>query len=282
MSVTTLAEVTDQVQKYWSPVFTKRLRETLLLGSLVNKDYEGSITKGGDTVRVSQVVDLNGQLLTVGTDADTFDTEQLQTLKIDIKADKRALAALEFADLVELQSQIDREVVQDPMLFAMNKQINNYLFSMVAPSTSAPDHDLSGVATIDVAELGTIRQLAGEAKWMQDGRWFALMSPAYWAQVLTNSTLSSSLFVDDQPLVAGQKARKLMGFNAYEDNSRTGSYAVFAHPDFLHLVQQTSVQVKISDMHSQGKFGYKMSVDIVFGAALGIQGNVKHIRVTNP
>jgi hypothetical protein len=281
MSTTDLAVVQNQIQTYWSPVFTKRLREVHMLAKLVNKQYQGAITKGGDTVKVSQIVDMEGELLTVGTNADTFDTEQLATTQISVTANKRAVAALEFSDLVELQSQIDQQKVQDTMLFAIEKQINDYLYSLVSPSTSSPDHDLAGTSSIGTTELGSIRQLAGEALWAQDGSWFALMSPAYWAGTLTNSTLSSSLFVDDQPLVAGQKARKLMGFNAYEDNSRTGSYAIFAHPDFLHYVEQQAVQVKISDLHGQGKFGYKMSVDIVFGAALGIQGNVKHIRVTN-
>ena len=52
MSVTSLTEVENQVQHYWSPVFTKQLRESLLLGSLVNKEYEGEIKRQGDRVRV--------------------------------------------------------------------------------------------------------------------------------------------------------------------------------------------------------------------------------------
>lgn len=36
-----LADVTNQIQEYWSPLFTKELRESLLLGSLVNREYEG-------------------------------------------------------------------------------------------------------------------------------------------------------------------------------------------------------------------------------------------------
>lgn len=41
MAVTDLAAITNQIQKVWSPLFTKELREQLLLGSLVNKDYQG-------------------------------------------------------------------------------------------------------------------------------------------------------------------------------------------------------------------------------------------------
>ena len=41
MAVTGLPEVQYQIDKYWAPVFTQQLRENLLLGSLVNKDYQG-------------------------------------------------------------------------------------------------------------------------------------------------------------------------------------------------------------------------------------------------
>ncbi len=280
MSTTDLAIVQNQIQTYWSPIFTKRLRESHLLAGLVNKEYEGSIAKGGDTVKVSQIVDLNGQLLTVGTNGDTFDTEQLTTTQISIKADKRAVAALEFADLVELQSQINRSQVQDTMLFALESQINSYLYGLVAPTTT-----VTGVTAMDVANLGLARKYAGQKKWLNDGKWFALFDPSYWADMLTNTTLASSLYVEDAPIVSGQKARRLFGFNMYEDNSQPKSgtsYGLFAHPDFLHYVEQQAVQVKISDLHGQGKFGFKMSVDIIFGAALGIQGADKHYKVTNP
>jgi len=47
------------------------------------------------------------------------------------------------------------------------------------------------------------------------------------------------------------------------------------------MVTQTQVQIKLSDLHSQKKFGVLMSVDIIFGAKLGIEGNKKHIKVYN-
>jgi len=48
MALTSLQEVQGQVQEFWAPIFTKQLRENLMLGSLVSKEYEGSIKKGGD------------------------------------------------------------------------------------------------------------------------------------------------------------------------------------------------------------------------------------------
>lgn len=279
MAVIDLAAVNDQIQKYWAPVFTKRLRENLLLGGLVNKDYIGSIARGGDTVRVSQIVDVTGQLLTVGTDADSFSPEAITTTYVDIKADKRAVASVEFQDLVELQSQIDGTKVQDTLMFAMQKQMNDYLYSLVAPSTSAPDHEIASVTDFNSSQLGACRVLAAQAKWSMEGGWYALLSPQYYQDLLNSTTMISSDFVQDSPTVGGVIGSKRYGFNCFEDNSRTGDYGLLFHPDFLHMVQQTSVNVKISDLHAQKKFGFVLSVDTIFGAKLGNQAAVKHIRV---
>ena len=40
------------------------------------------------------------------------------------------------------------------------------------------------------------------------------------------------------------------------------------HPSALQMVMQQSMRIKISDMHSQNKFGFKMSADIVYGFSL--------------
>jgi len=282
MATTNLAAVNDQIQKYWAPVFTKRLRENLMLASLVNKDYEGAIARQGDTVRVSQIVDIDGQLLTVGTDADSFSPEAVTTTYVDIKADKRAVASVEFADLVELQSQVDRNKVQDTLMYAMSRQINNYLYSLVSPSTSAPDHLINGVADFNATQLGACRVLAAQAKWAEDNNWYALLDPQYYQDLLNSTTVASNEFgATDAPSIGGKIALKRMGFNVLQDNSRTVDQGLLFHPDFMHMVQQTEVQVKISDLHAQKKFGFVMSVDLVFGAKLGLQGDVKHIKVFN-
>jgi hypothetical protein len=97
---------------------------------------------------------------------------------------------------------------------------------------------------------------------------------------MDDSTLASADFVGtDKPTVGGQMAFPRFGFNLLEDTSRTGDYGLFFYPDFMHMVMQQEVRVKVSDLHAQKKFGYVISVDVVFGAALGVNGNVKHIRV---
>jgi len=280
MSQTNVAAVADQVQKFWSPLFMKELRASTLLPSLVNKDYEGSIQKGGDTVYVSQVNAPTGQNRIVGTDADTYSTEVLSTSRVAITANRRAVAAFEFEDLVDLQSQLSKEKsdIRDALVFAVGKQINDYLYSLVAPSTSAPDHLVNSVSAFDAAAVAANRLLAAQAKWEMSKGWWILADPSYYSDILAASTLVSKDYVGDEtPLVGGQLVNKRLGFNILEDNGLAVDQALIFHPDFMHLVMQQSIQFKISDLHPMGKFGYAISADVIYGAGLGINGNKKHI-----
>lgn len=295
MAVTNIGDVSNQVQKYWAPVFTRELRESLLLGGLVNRQYEGDMKRQGDTVYVSSITAPTGSLLTVGTDADVFASDQLSMSRISITANKRAVASFEFEDLAIIQSQLDSQdsELRTALMHSMNKQINDYLYTLVSPSTSSPDHSIASVTDFNASQLSAARLLAAKAKWPKDGKgWWCLVDPSYMSDLLNASTLTSSDYgANDAPVIGGQMALQRFGFNILEDNSAgilnagaatgTADVATLFHPDFMHLCMQTEVQVKVSDLHSQNKFGYVISVDVIFGAALGIAGNVKHIVVYN-
>jgi len=282
MAQTTLADVNYQIEKYWAPMFTKELRQSNLLASLLDKDYSGSIQKGGDRVRVSQINAPSGELLTVGTDADTFTTEKLSTSYVDVTANKRAVAALEFEDLVDLQSQIGSEEseIRQSLLYAINKQINTYLYSLMVPSASAPDHQIV-VTDMNSAAVSGARKLAATAKWPTSMPWYFVVDPSYYSDILDDTTLSSSDFGgQDRPMIAGQVALPRYGFQIFEDNSLSTDVGYAFYKDCVHLVMQQMPRFKISDLHSEGKFGYKISADIIFGAEVGISGDEKMIKYT--
>lgn len=284
MGITRVADVSNQVQKFWAPLFMKELRAKLLLGGLVNKEYEGEIKQKGDTVYVSQINAPTGELKTIGTDDNSFEAEALSTSRISIAANKRAVAAYEFEDLVTLQSQLEAEdsAIRDALLFAAMKQINTYLYSLVSPSASAPDHIIASAASSDLAsaDLITMRNLAANAKWLKNKPWYMLLSPDFYGDLLAKTVITSGDFAADQPAVSGNIAQSRFGWNIMEDDSLSGDYALAFHPDFLHLVMQTMPTFKVSDQHANKRFGYVISVDAIFGAALGIAGNVKHIKMT--
>jgi hypothetical protein len=287
---TNLQDVEKQVQTFWADMFMPELREAQLIGNLVNKDFEGEIRRLGDTVRVSQILAPKGELKTVGVDADSFNPEKLVTQYVDIKADKRAVGSFEFEDLVMLQSQIgnkDSEIRQ-ALVYSVQKQINDYIFSLVNPSTSNPNHLITGVTNFNAGEVSNLRKLASQAKWLRNKGWFILADASYYKDLLDAQTLTSADFVGDAPVVGGQIVSQRFGWNIIEDNSEglanlsgTGEDVALAfHPDFMHLVMQTQPQFKLSDLHPNKQFGFVLSVDVIFGCKLGIDGGIKHIKVT--
>ncbi len=288
MSQTNIVTVQNQIQKVWSSLFMKELRAKAKLAALVNKEYSGQIGKGSNEVRVTQINKPAGENRTIGSNADAFETEQLSLSYVDIKADKRAVAAYEFDDLSALQSQIDAESNGGPaseirlaMADAIELQINQYLYSLVAPSTAAPDHLRNSVSAFDKTELLALRLLKSQAKWDGAKGIWILADPSYYNDVLSDTTLTSKDYgADEAPVIGGQVVNKRFGFNILEDETLGVDQALTFHPDFLHLVMQTGVNFEISKLHSQKKFGFIISADIIYGAKLGIDGGKKHILST--
>lgn len=295
MTVTNIAAVANQVQEFWGAMFAQEFRETHMLPALVSKDYQGAIAQGGDTVYVSQINAPTGENRTVGVDADVFSSQGLTTSRIAIEANKRAVASFEFADLAYLQSQIGQKdsEVRAALLHAVGAQINNYLYSLVAPSASGPTHSVGSVSDMNSTQLSAVRVLAGKAKWTRNKPWYGLLDPTYYGDVMDDTTLASSDYSDDKPIVAGQVVQPRFGFNLLEDNTDglithltagtagSGDKAIFFHPDFMHLVMQTTPTFKVSDLHSNKRFGFVISVDVIYGAKLGIDGDEKVIEVYN-
>lgn len=46
MAVTKLSDISNNVQKFWSPLFVDELRENSVLPSLVMRDYQGDLKRG--------------------------------------------------------------------------------------------------------------------------------------------------------------------------------------------------------------------------------------------
>ena len=291
MSKSGLTEVNEQVQEFWSPMFMGELMESTLLASLANKSYEGEIKKGGDTVFVSQINRPNAERKTIGSGADSFNPALLSTSRVSITADQRITASFEFEDVVDLQSQIGDEnsTIRKALIESVQIELNNYLYSKVAPSSSAPDHVLTSVTDFNAAQLGAVRTLAAQAKWRKDGGWWLLADPSYYQDLLNATTMTSGDYVPDAAVVGGQIARQRFGFNILEDNSagllslQSGSAdaALAFHPDFLGLVMQKQPTFQVSSLHSNKQHGYVISVDMICGASLLVDGNVKHISIIN-
>lgn len=306
---TNINDVQNQVQQEWAPIFYDEFVEKAVLPSIVMRQPTNKagapieVPTGGDTVYVSQIDEATGETLTVGTDAQKFNPQKLTTTRVQIKADKRFVGSYEFTDLVEIQSQLGQadSPIRMALMQAFEKQVNNYLYSLVDVSTSTPDHLLNGVSDFNAAHLRALRVLAGQAQWPKNPQdWFTLADPAYYGDISDDTTLASGDYGgDDYPLITGELGKPRMGFRIIEDStdgllslltsnsnlslgsSATSDIALSFHRYFMHFVMQTQPTFRISDLHNNREFGYVISVDAIGGGVLAPNGNKKAIVTYN-
>jgi hypothetical protein len=294
MTVTNITDVANQVQKFWSPIFASKLKEETVLPSLVSKDYEGAIQNFGDTVYVSAITRPTAQRKTVGVgDYDSYSSQKMSTTRVSVQADTIIEAGFQIDNLAALQSQIGQQdsKIRQALFESLEIELNAYLYSKVAPSTSAPDHSISGVSDFNASQLSAVRTLASQAKWPVASRWL-LLDPQYYSDLLNVTALTSNDYAPDTPVVGGKFVLQRYGFNIIEDNSAgmgpgisptsaTSDLCLAMVPDWLLFVMQQGVTFKLSDLHSQGKRGYLLTAEMLVGASLGIEGANKHIEVYN-
>lgn len=294
MSATIVKEVEDQIQKFWAPLFVPELKESAILPNLINTEYSSNLQAHGDTVYVSMVEAAEGSRKQIQANGShtVIDSEKLKTQRVGIVADQIFSASFELDSLIDIQSQLGnpsgQSAIRNALLKGIELQINKYLYSLVSPSTSAPDHEIGSVTDFNFTQLQAVRKLASQAKWDRMKPWYLLLDPSYMNDFLSDQKNTSGDFVgQDLPLVGGQRPYSRSGFQILEDNSDamaqisagTEDMALAFHPDFLYMVAQSQPTFKLSDLHSNKQRGYLLTVDMIGGAKLGLQGNVKHIVV---
>jgi len=285
MSKTDLVALADQVSTQWSPLLMQELRENYPLPGIVSKAYQGEI-KAGQTVKVSQINAPSSTLKTIGTDADSYTANVMSTSSVDLVINKRAVSAYKFDDLTDIMtilSPSSNPQVREALMHDIGNQINDYLYSLIVPSTSAPDHLLGSTAAMSDTVMANMRELASAAKWPKNETMYHLMGVNYWSDFLADNDLQSNVFgFQDAARINGQAVQNRYGFANIEDNSAplvTSSIALV--PSAILYAQAYEPRFIISSLHPSGEFGYSMSVDIPFGATLSIDGDVKCIKVTS-
>lgn len=284
LGATKMADVAEQIQKFWGPLGMSQLYQENPMLSIVNREYEGSLKRQGDTVYVSVIKPLTGFMQTIGTDADTFSAEKIETVRTAIQATKVFSSNIELESLAELQSQLDsgNPRLRETMIRAINNKINSFLYSFVKSSIVDGSTGDSGVTAMSKTEFRGARVYAGSNKWPKDGNWFALLDPSFWGDVAIDSTLASMEFTGETPITQSMTMRKLLDFNCAEDNSLPTDQALFFHRDWLYAVMQTGMVWNVTDLRSNYKRGILLTCEMVGGAAKNAYiGDTLHYPVYN-
>lgn len=287
MGKTTVKDLEEQVQKYWSSLLLDELKEDSIIVNLLNKQYENAISKGGDEVYVTQIIRPQGATKTIGVgDYDTYSSEKLTTKRIGIKADKIFEAGFELDSLIDLQTQIQMESspIRNALKEAIDIQINNYVYSQISCTNYQ-----GSVTDFNATQVSAAKKYAGQKKWRKGPDWYLLADSSFHSDLINSQTLVSQDYVNDMPIIGGQMMNKRMGFGIFEDNSDglisliaklsgtdSEDVALAFHRDFMHLVLQTELSFKLSDLHANKQRGYLLTAEIIGGCKQGHDHNDLH------
>lgn len=266
MGVNGKTELDYLIPEIWSAKMYQELRNDVMFANIFSREYEGEIRNFGDTVNVQQIVAPTGEIIT--DDKAQFNSSTMQVNRIAITANKRASAAFEFTDMAQLQSMAFQQDAQEALLYAIRLKLESDIIAALVPSPSAPDHDIAPASASDLAaaDLGSIRTLLSAAKVPVSNRKL-LLAPSYYGDLLSKTQVTSSDFVAGNSAQQGVISQ-FMGFEIMEHNLLSADVGYAVHPSALLLVMQQDIRIKISDLHSQNKYGYLLSADMVYGFTL--------------
>lgn len=263
MGVNGKVELDNLIPEIWSAKMYSELRNDVMFANIFSREYEGEIANFGDTVNVQQIVAPTGEIIT--DDKAQFNSQTMVVNRIAITANKRASAAFEFTDLAQLQSMAFQADAQEALLYAIRLKLESDIIASLVPSATAPDHQISPASASDLAsaDLGSIRTLLSTAKVPVSNRKL-LLAPSYYGDLLSKTQVTSTDFVNGNSAQQGVVSQ-FMGFEIMEHNLLASDVGYAVHPSAMLLVMQQDIRIKISDLHSQNKYGYLLSADMVYG-----------------
>jgi len=266
MSVNGVTELDYLIPEIWSSQMYSELRSNIAFANIFSRQYEGEIKSLGDTVKVQQIVAPTGEILT--NDKAQFSSSNMSISQFTVVANKRASAAFEFTDLAQLQSLSFQQEAQTALVYAIRLKMEQDIITGLLPSTSAPDHTIApaSASSLAAADLGSIRTLLSTAKVPLDNR-FLLLAPSYYGDLLSVTQVTSSDFVSGNSAQSGVISA-FMGFQIMEHNLLSTDVGYAVHPSAMQLCMQQEIRVKVSDLHSQNKYGFLLSADMVYGWTL--------------
>ena len=265
MAISGVTELANRIPEIWAPKMYPELRNSLILADVFDTGYSGDL-KYGDTVNVQQLAAATGEVLT--DDEATFAVDTMSIANKTVVVNKRASAAYDISDLAQLQSLKFEQEIQQSLVFAIRKQLESAIITALVPSPSAPDHDIAPASASSLAavDLATMRTLLSLQKVPAQGR-VCVLDPNYFGDLMLSTNIMSRDFVSGNSAESGV-INSFVGFKIVEHNLLGTDVGYAFSPDCLQLVMQQDVRIKVSDLHSTGKFAYRISADLVFGLSL--------------
>jgi hypothetical protein len=222
--------VNNFIPEIWSAQVFQDYETKSVLSQLCNRNYEGDITGGGDTVRITKIGPITVNTYTMNSTAD-ITVQTLADTQSVLTIDQQKYFAFQIDDVDKAQTKpkIMADAVRQSGI-ALAKDVDNYigaLYSQAGASTYAS----VTIASTDYAFLtmcGRAMQLLDEMDAPSDGRW-AVIPPFVNAQMVKQNIMLTQ--GQNAPLFTAGYLGRFMGFDVLMSNNlQTGSTHTAASP----------------------------------------------------
>lgn len=261
---TAASELGAIVPEVWSARTYEVLKNKLIFRGSISEDYTGEISDLGDTVHIHSIPEFDeANELAEGArnDADSV-TVSDQSLVIN----KRVVKDFIVTKKAMIQSLSKMDKLREHAAFSIMKKMDSTIISTIAPSASAPDHDIAfdAATTMALADILEAKELLDAANVPDMGRKLRCGSAQFNDVFLISGYTSKDFVPAGSPLSSGMIDFPLAGFEVDWSN-QLGNVAYLFHPSFLTLAVQEEMQVAAYDLGVDGKRAVRINTDLLYG-----------------
>lgn len=261
---TSSGELTAIVPELWSRRTYDTLLAKLPFNDSISRDYEGDIRDLGDKVNVHQVPEFDeASELVEGAKANA-DAVTINNLSLTIN--KRTYKDFIITKKGMLQSIPFVDKLEEHAAYAIMKRIHKVIIDNIAPSTSAPDHDISydSGTTLALADILEAKELLDNADVPESERVMVSAVPQMNDLFNIDGFTSRDFIPEGSPITQGAITTPVLGFQA-KHTSLLSNTAYFFHPSFMQMAVQQAMDVKVYDLGVNGERGERVNLDILWG-----------------
>ena len=256
------------VPELWANRTYEVLKTKLCFSDSISREYEGDISDLGDILHVSSVPEFaEADELAEGASADAIAVTITDTT---LTINKRIVRDFILTKRAMKQSISKMDALGEMQAFSIRKKLENLTLAAIAPSTSAPDHDISfdSGTQLQLADLLEVQELLNTANVDEQGRQFKTGS-AQFSDLFNITAYTSSDFRPSSagsPMSSGQFAFPIAGFQL-DWSSNIGNVGYGYHPSFMQIAAQEDMQVRVYDRGVTGERSERINCDMLCGYA---------------
>jgi len=260
------------IKEVWSAAILEASETALVFGSVVNRDYEGEITAGGDTVRINTIGDPTVKTYDRASAIDAAETlESAQQLLV---IDQEKYFNVKVSDIDRVQANVNLMAQATKRGgYRLAKTADSFLATTLANGTSAgntlSDASISKQASSDDAyELLVELGVALDEVDVPDTERFCIVSPAFHGLMLRDARFVSFGTDRNGETLANGKIGAAAGFTLYKSNQLTTDASGNATLQAGHPMAATFAQQLLETEAYRPELGFDDAVKAlhVYGA----------------